>query len=100
MPQSLQIPKECKLLLGIRPEHMELITAKNKKGLVGKIQHRENLGSDVFLHLILNGGEEKIIVRSDPNKALDTIIGDEVKIGWQDDHVLAFERDGQNIAII
>ena len=78
---------------------MELISNNNKKGMVGKIQHRENLGSDVYLHLILNGGGEKIIVRSEPDKALDTKIGDEVKTSWMDEKILAFEVEGQSIAI-
>ena len=88
------------ILIEIRQNFkFDILKAKNKKGLVGEIQHRENLGSDVYLHLILNGGKEKIIVRSDPSKALDTKIGDEIKMGWLDEKGLAVEIEGQSIAM-
>ena len=78
---------------------MELTSPKSKKGLVGKIQHRENLGSDVYLHLTLKDSQQKIIIRSDPVRALDVKIGDEVKAGWIEDKVLAFDSDGQSLPI-
>ena len=99
MSQFLENPKKGSILLGLRPEHMELISPKSKKGLVGKIQHRENLGSDVYLHLTLKDSKQKLILRSDPVRALDVKIGDEVKAGWIEDKVLAFDSDGQSLPI-
>ena len=89
--------KKGNILLGLRPEHTELLSSNSKNCFAGKIIHKENLGADIYLHVTLNDGQHKMIVRSDPSKALDLIIGDEVKIGWMENKVIAFERDGQSL---
>ena len=63
----------------------------------GKINYIENLGSDIYLHVNLKEDQHKMIVRSEPDKALDAKIGDMVKIGWMVDKVMAFERNGQSL---
>ena len=86
-------------MLGIRPEHME-ITGKNKnKCLNGKIIHKENLGSDVYLHVVLNENEEKIIVRSDSTNAFEVKIGEEVNTEWNDEKILTFDLDGKSLPL-
>tara|TARA_B100000809_G_scaffold97021_1_gene95555 strand:+ start:95 stop:1228 length:1134 start_codon:yes stop_codon:yes gene_type:complete len=99
MSHPLKNPKKGNILLGLRPEHTKLLSSSIKNCFVGKIIHKENLGSDIYLHATLNEGQHKMIVRSDPSKALDAKIGDPVKIGWLEDKVLAFERDGQSLPI-
>ena len=76
---------------------MELLSSNSKNCFAGKIIHKENLGADIYLHVTLNDGQHKMIVRSDPSKALDLIIGDEVKIGWMENKVIAFENNGQSL---
>ena len=38
-----------------------------------------------------------MIIRSEPEKAIDAKIDDIVKIGWMADKVMAFEETGQSL---
>ena len=85
-------------MLGFRPEHTELLSSNNSNNCFeGKITYKENLGSDIYLHVNLKEDQHKMIVRSEPDKALDAKIGDMVKIGWMVDRVMVFERNGQSL---
>ena len=78
---------------------MELVTSNDKKTFKGKIVYRENLGSDIFLHLTVNEGEQKIIVRSEPSTVINTAVGDQVMVGWDEQKVMVFDVDGKNITM-
>ena len=78
---------------------MEIIGKNKNKCLNGKIIHKENLGSDVYLHLVLNEGEEKIIIRSDSTDAFDLKIGEEVNSEWKAEKILAFDLDGKSLPL-
>ena len=97
--QSLRSTKQGNILLGLRPEHTDLLTSNSKNCFNGKITYKENLGSDIYLHVILKEGQHKMIVRTEPGKALDTNIGDTVKIGLMVDKLMAFEKNGQYLPI-
>ena len=99
MSQSLRSPKQGNILLGLRPEHTDLLTSNSKNCFNGKITYKENLGSDIYLHVILKEGKHKMIVRTEPGKAIDTKIGDTVKIGLMMDRLMAFEKNGQYLPI-
>ena len=99
MTQSLRSPKQGDILLGMRPEHTDLLTSNSKNCFNGKITYKENLGSDIYLHVILKEGQHKMIVRTEPGKALDAKIGDTVKIGLMVDKLMAFEKNGQYLPI-
>ncbi len=94
---SLQTQKQGNIMLGFRPEHTELISSDSKTCFEGKITYKENLGSDIYLHVNLKDGQHKMIVRSEPEKAIDAKIDDIVKIGWMADKVMAFEENGQSL---
>ena len=70
-----------------------------KKCLNGKIIHKENLGSDVYLHVVLNENEEKIIVRSDSTNAFEVKIGEELNTEWNDEKILTFDLDGKSLPL-
>ena len=99
MSLPLKTPNKESILLGLRPEHTELLAPKSKNCFVGEIKYKENLGPDIYLHLILNEGQHKMIVRSEPGKALDVNIGDTVKIGWKEDKIMAFEKNGKSLPL-
>ena len=53
---SIKLAQKGNISVGIRPEHMELVTSKDKNVFKGKIVYRENLGSDIsvsYTHLTL-----------------------------------------------
>ena len=78
---------------------MELVSSNDKNVFKGKIVYRENLGSDIFLHLAVNEGEQKIIVRSEPSKVINAAVGDQVMIGWDEQKVMVFDVDGKNVTM-
>ena len=96
---SIKLAQKGNVSVGIRPEHMELVSSNDKNVFKGKIVYRENLGSDIFFHLTVNEGEQKIIVRSEPSKVINTAVGDQVMIGWDEQKVMVFDVDGKNITM-
>ena len=96
---SIKLAQKGNISVGIRPEHMELVTSNNKNVFKGKIVYRENLGSDIFLHVTVNEGEQKIIVRSEPSMVFNSAIGDSVMIGWAEQKVMVFDVDGKNLTM-
>jgi multiple sugar transport system ATP-binding protein len=84
-----------KLQVGIRPERL---TARSGAGaFAGRLVYRENLGSDLFLHVALDGVLGPLIVRCDPS-LLDTVsLGDSVPIDLSAEHLLLFDGDGKRI---
>ena len=96
---SIKLAQKGNVSVGIRPEHMELVSSKDKNVFKGKIVYRENLGSDIFFHLTVNEGEQKMIVRSEPSKVINTAVGDQVMIRWDEQKVMVFDVDGKNITM-
>ena len=96
---SIKLAKKGTISVGIRPEHMELVSSNHKNVFNGEIIYRENLGSDIFLHLNVNEGEQKIIVRSEPSMVINKAVGDSVMIGWNEQKVLVFDVDGKNVTL-
>ena len=96
---SIKLAQKGNVSVGIRPEHMELVSSKDTNVFKGKIVYRENLGSDIFFHLTVNEGEQKMIVRSEPSKVINTAVGDQVMIGWDEQKVMVFDVDGKNVTM-
>ena len=96
---SIKLAQKGNISVGIRPEHMELVTSNDKNVFKGKIVYRENLGSDIFLHVTVNEGKQKIIVRSEPSMVFNSAIGDSVMIGWDEQKVMVFDVDGKNVTM-
>ena len=96
---SIKLAQKGNISVGIRPEHMELVSSNDKNSFKGKIVYRENLGSDIFLHVTVNEGEQKIIVRSEPSMVINSAIGDSVMIGWDEQKVMVFDVDGKNVTM-
>ena len=97
MPFSVKDKKNEKILLGIRPEHTNLLKDDNKKCFLGEVNHKENLGSDIYLHVTLKDSQQKMIVRSNPDISLNTKIGETIIIGFDHNKVMIFSEIGQNI---
>ena len=96
---SIKLAQKGNISVGIRPEHMELVTSNDKNVFKGKIVYRENLGSDIFLHVTVNEGKQKIIVRSEPSMVINSAVGDQVMIGWDEQKVMVFDVDGKNVTM-
>ncbi len=84
-----------RLQVAIRPERLAVSQAA--AGLNGRLVYRENLGSDLFLHVALEGLPDPMIVRCDAS-SLDTIeLGAALRIAVPAEHLLLFDGEGRRI---
>ena len=77
--------------LGIRPEHVHL----DPDGpFFGVIRHRENLGSDLFLHIQIPSAEQPVILRTASAVQPGTGLDEEVRFSISSKDMLVFAADG------
>ena len=89
------LPIGTRLQAAIRPERLAVTTGA---GIPGRIVFRENLGSDLFLHIALHGMASPAIIRCDPSVLDSTEIGATVQILFPAEHLLLFDSEGRRIA--
>ena len=94
---SIKVNKNEKILVGIRPEHTYLLQVNDKNCFLGEVNHKENLGSDIYLHVTLKDSQQKMIVRSNPDISFNTKIGETIRIGFDTKKVMIFNESGQNL---
>ena len=99
LARRLRTPVDGNVSIGIRPEHLEMRMKKTNGSFEGLLVHAENLGSDVFLHVTLMGGERRIVVRANPQEAHDLSIGDKVWIGRERGRAMVFGADGRRLPL-
>ncbi|MDA7946207.1 MAG: ABC transporter ATP-binding protein [Hyphomicrobiaceae bacterium] len=100
LARRLRTPVDGNVSIGIRPEHLELRSKKANGNFEGLLVHAENLGSDVFLHVTLMGGEHRIVVRASPQEAHDLSVGDTVWVGRERGRAMAFGTNGQRLPLV
>ena len=59
----------------------------------------ENLGADIYLHVVLEPVDTRIVVRSTPQEALDAVVGEPVRIGRIRGEALVFDGQGKRLAL-
>lgn len=79
--------------IGCRPEDVSLSTS----GVEAVVTHRENMGSDVFLHTRLKRTDEPVIVRA-PAGAKENV-HDTVNLQFDLHRLLAFDDGGKRLVI-
>jgi multiple sugar transport system ATP-binding protein len=89
------LPVGTKLQAAIRPER--LLISEDKSGLPGQVVYRENLGSDLFLHVALEGTPAPVIVRCDSSALDSTAIGATVRVAVPAEPLLLFDLEGRRI---
>ena len=99
LSRRLQEGAAGEVSVGLRPEHLALRAAPGEDTLVGKLVHKENLGSDIYLHVVLDGGGQRIVARAQPAEAEDTAIGQQIWLACDPDKVLAFGPDGSRLPL-
>ncbi|MGF1447396.1 MAG: ABC transporter ATP-binding protein [Pikeienuella sp.] len=85
--------------VGIRPEHLELRAAPGPDVFAGRITHRENLGSDVYIHLAIADGAHRLVARAAPQTAAGLAIGDEALVGRVRGEAIVFGAEGQRLRL-
>ncbi len=89
--------------VGIRPEHFVLDTrAPNgtvPDGWPFVVTHKENLGSDFFLHGHVNGGRDRVIARCTPDEVTGISIGAEIRVKAANGAPIFFDRDNRRLDV-
>ena len=85
------------LHIGIRPEHLEITNENNENTFSGTVAYRENLGSDIFFHVNIEDGSNKIIVRGLPQFTHQISNGSNVNIKRVSDKALLFNQAGMRV---
>ena len=85
------------LHIGIRPEHLEITNESNENTFSGTVAYRENLGSDIFFHVNIENGSNKIIVRGLPQFTHQISNGSNVNIKRVSDKALLFNQAGMRV---
>nr|WP_245776403.1 ABC transporter ATP-binding protein [Thalassovita taeanensis] len=77
--------------VGIRSEHLAL-TSPQQAVFSGTETYRENLGSDVFVHVAVSDGQHRVVLRLSPAQASSIRSGDAIHIAMDPAHVLVFDK--------
>ncbi len=91
------LPAGAPLTLALRPSATQASPDVGVRGLPAHIVHRENLGSDLFLHCRAEGVEALLIAREDPLHIDRFAVGTAVRIALPPEHLLLFDQSGQRI---
>jgi len=93
---ALKNIKNQSVSIGIRPEHL-ILQSPSKASFTGKLTYKENLGSDVFLHLDIGAINQKVVIRTEPQESNSSKIGETVSFGANENKYLVFNENGKRI---
>ncbi|HSI01010.1 MAG TPA: ABC transporter ATP-binding protein [Reyranella sp.] len=78
-------------------EALEMADAEKGGVLSGHLVHRENLGSDLLLHVDVPGVPDPLVARADPSAGEAFQIGAALSLAIDPRHALLFASDGERI---
>lgn len=84
-----------KLQFAFRPEAAEL-DASTAATLAGRVTMRENLGSDLLVHIQLDAAPEPVIIRL-PSRQRGVRENDRIGLSISADHILLFDQKGHRL---
>lgn len=85
-----------KVTVGVRPEHIELADVPGKI-IPAKIDVSEMMGSQINLHINVNGKEGIIIVDTMSNAGRSFQMGEEINFTFAPEVIHVFDTDGRNL---
>ncbi|UUX51185.1 ABC transporter ATP-binding protein [Nisaea acidiphila] len=86
------------LSVGVRPEHLDVLTeGGDAESWPFRVSHKENLGSDYFLHGHVNGGGQRVIARAAPELAASLSIGADIHVRPKPGTAMAFAADHRRL---
>ncbi|MDE0696995.1 MAG: TOBE domain-containing protein [Boseongicola sp.] len=97
--EALEVPSEGPLSVGFRPEHLHIQAEDTGACLSGRLTYKENLGSDVFLHLAVEGIEGKAVIRAKPHEADFADVGEDVWFTGEVGKARVFGADGKRVTL-
>ena len=94
---DILIETNYNLHIGIRPEHLEITDKNDENTFNGTVIYKENLGSDIFFHVNIENGTNKIIVRGLPQFTHQITNGSNVSIKRVSNKALLFNEAGMRV---
>ena len=90
-----------KATIGIRPENLRTSLKPSNSMLSHSIQvlHKENLGSDVYIHGVLQDHDLRMISRATPLESHQLQIGEQAYVSYLSKDILLFGEDNQRISL-
>lgn len=86
------------LSIGVRPEHLDVLpSGGDAESWPFRVSHKENLGSDYFLHGHVNGGGQRVIARAAPELAAQVSLGQEIHVRPRSGKAMAFGADNRRL---
>lgn len=83
--------------IGLRPEHLALCDKGAAEALAGRVVHRENLGADIYLHVAVLDGAQRLVVRVPPLEGAAISIGDTCHVRRLHGQAMVFGKDGRRL---
>jgi multiple sugar transport system ATP-binding protein len=93
---ALKNSKNQSVSIGIRPEHL-ILQPKSKASFSGELTYKENLGSDVFLHLDIGLTDQKVVIRTEPQESNSSKIGETISFSASHNKYLVFDQNGKRL---
>lgn len=84
----------CNVSVCVRPEHLQIVPGPNNEGWPFSVMHKENLGSDFFLHGNINGSDHRIVARFHPSEVAQIAPGDSIYLRATAGTPIVFGEDG------
>ena len=90
----------CDVSVGVRPEHLRIAPEQENEGWPFVVTHKENLGSDFFLHGNINGSDHRIVARFQPSAVEGIVPGDEIYLRAEHRAAMVFGEDGRRMPFV
>jgi len=99
VPLKRRVPSGAgKVSVGVRPEHFQLVEDhSDNERWPFTVTHKENLGSDFFLHGHINGSKQRTVARATPSAVASISIGAEIFLRPAPDAAMIFGEDNRRI---
>jgi multiple sugar transport system ATP-binding protein len=97
VPVQVAAPAGSPVSIGIRSENLILGSAHGAATFSGQTRHVENLGSDCFVHVAIQGLEFPLVARTEGRRADDFAVGGNVGVTCGPDSILLFDADGRRV---
>ena len=90
--------RSANVVVGLRPEHLEIAAkAPNGRHLPVTVHHKENLGSDYFVHAHVDGTDHRLIVRTRPETAQSLAIQSSAQVWSVNEQAVVFGDDNRRL---
>jgi multiple sugar transport system ATP-binding protein len=83
--------------LGVRPEVLEPTSGTGP--VRGVVRHKENLGSEVFVQIEVEGNDDRVVMRLAPGEARSVSIGHALAATFDPARAVVFGRDGRRLGV-